>query len=89
MLPVVVGERPAKRQSIIYAVLTAAVSLIPFFTGAAGAIYLAGALVLGLGFVGIAVLDLERRRWTRRVFAYSIAYLALLFTLFAISPFLP
>jgi heme o synthase len=89
MLPVVAGERSAKRLSIIYAVLTAAVSVIPFFTGAAGEIYLAGAIVLGAGLVGIAVLDLDGRRWTRRVFSYSIVYLALLFTLFAISPFLP
>ncbi|HEV2414637.1 MAG TPA: heme o synthase [Candidatus Dormibacteraeota bacterium] len=89
MLPVVAGERTAKRQSIVYAALTLAVSVIPFFTGAAGAVYLAGAVVLGIGLVGISVLDLEGRRWTRRVFAYSIAYLALLFVLFALSPFLP
>jgi protoheme IX farnesyltransferase len=89
MLPVVGGEVSAKRQGIVYATLTAAASAVPFFTGSAGAIYLAGAMVLGLGFVGITVLDLTRRGWTRRVFAYSITYLALLFTLFAVSPFLP
>jgi protoheme IX farnesyltransferase len=89
MLPVVGGERSAKRQSIVYATLTAAVSAIPFFTGSAGAVYLAGAMVLGLGFVGITVMDLQVRGWTRRVFAYSIVYLALLFGLFAVSPFLP
>ena len=88
MLPVVVGDRSAKRQSIVYAVLTVAVSVVPFFTGSAGAIYLAGAVVLGLGLVGITVLDLEGRRWTRRVFTYSISYMALLFMLFAVSPFL-
>jgi protoheme IX farnesyltransferase len=90
MLPVVAGERSAKRQSIVYAVLTAAVSLIPFFTGSAGAVYLAGAVVLGVGLVGITMLDLEQgRRWTKRVFTYSLAYMALLFTLFAVSPFIP
>jgi protoheme IX farnesyltransferase len=88
MLPVVAGEQSAKRQSVVYAVLTAIVSVVPFFTGAAGAVYLAGASVLGVGLVGLTVLDLSGRRWTRRLFAYSIAYLALLFTLFAISPFL-
>ena len=89
MLPVVAGEQSAKRQSIVYAVLTAAVSVVPFFTGSAGDIYLAGAVVLGIGLVGITVLDLERKGWTRRLFGYSIVYVALLFTLFAVSPFLP
>jgi len=89
MLPVVSGERAAKRQSVVYAVLTAFVSVIPFFTGSAGAIYAAGAVVLGIGLVGLTVLDLSGRRWTRRLFAYSLVYMALLFGLFAISPFLP
>ena len=89
MLPVVSGEQSAKRQSVVYAVLTAAVSVIPFFTGLAGEVYMAGAVVLGVGLVGLTVLDLSGRRWTRRLFAYSILYLALLFILFAISPFLP
>jgi protoheme IX farnesyltransferase len=93
MLPVVAGgTRSAKRQSIVYAVLTAAVSVVPFFTGKAGAVYLAGAVVLGSGLVGVTVLDLlgvKGRRWTRRVFTYSITYVALLFILLAVSPFLP
>jgi protoheme IX farnesyltransferase len=89
MLPVVAGERSAKRRSVIYAALTAAVSVVPFFTGSAGVIYLAGATMLGLGLVAIAVLDLAGRRWTRRLFTYSIVYVALLFTLFAVSPYFP
>ena len=89
MLPVVSGERAAKRQSVVYAVLTALVSAVPFFTGSAGAIYLAGAVVLGVGLVGLTVLDLSGRRWTRRLFAYSLVYVALLFGIFAVSPFLP
>jgi len=89
MLPVVGGDSSAKRQSIVYAALTLAASVVPFFTGSAGAIYLAGATVLGVGLVGLTVLDLRGRRWTRRVFTYSITYMALLFALFAVSPFLP
>jgi protoheme IX farnesyltransferase len=89
MLPAIGGERSAKRLSIIYATLTVVVSVIPFFTGSAGQLYLAGAAVLGIGFVGITVLDLRGRRWTRRVFTYSLVYVALLFMLFAVSPFLP
>jgi len=89
MLPVVAGEQSAKRQSIVYAVLTLGASLVPFLTGAAGAVYLAGAIVLGLGLVGITLLDLEGKRWTRRLWTYSMVYLALLFAVFSVSPFLP
>ncbi|HKW70926.1 MAG TPA: heme o synthase [Candidatus Dormibacteraeota bacterium] len=89
MLPVVAGEQSAKRQTLVYAALTVAVSLVPFFTGAAGAVYLAGAVVLGVGLVGISVLDLEGRRWTRRLWTYSMVYVALLFAVFAVSPFVP
>src|SRR6266849_1088288 len=90
MLPVVSGERSAKRQSAVYALVTAIVSFVPFFTGSAGTIYLAGAAVLGCGLVGMTILDLSGgRRWTRRLFAYSIVYVAALFGLFAASPFFP
>lgn len=88
MLPVVSGERAAKRQSIVYATLAAIASVIPFFTGSAGLVYLAGAIVLGLGLIGISVLDLEGRHWTRRLWKYSMIYVALLFAIFAVSPFL-
>ena len=88
MLPVVAGERSAKRQTLVYAALTVAVSLVPFFTGSAGPVYLAGAIVLGIGLVAIAMLDLEGRRWTRRLWTYSMVYVALLFAVFAVSPFI-
>jgi heme o synthase len=89
MLPVVRGDAPAKRLGIVYASLTAVVSAVPFFAGAAGPVYLAAAGVLGAGLVVIAVLDLQGRRWTRRMWTYSMVYLALLFAAFALSPFMP
>ena len=89
MLPVVAGDVSAKRQTIVYAVLTVAVSLVPFFTGSAGPVYLGGAVVLGAGLVGIALLDLEGKAWTRRLWRYSMVYVAVLFAVFALSPFLP
>jgi len=46
--------------------------------------------VLCCGLVGITLLDLSScRRWTRRLFAYSIVYVDALFGLFAVSPFFP
>ena len=74
---------------MVYAALTVLVSLVPFFTGSAGSVYLAGAIVLGVGLVGISVLDLEGKRWTRRLWTYSMVYVALLFAIFAVSPFIP
>ena len=85
MMPVVASRSSTKRQSVLYAVLTLAVSLVPFFTHSVGVIYLAGAAVLGLGLVGVSVLDLRGKRWTRPLFAYSIAYLAALFTVLAVA----
>ena len=85
MMPVVASSTSTKRQSVLYAFLTLAVSLVPFFTHAVGPIYFAGAGVLGLGLVTVSVLDLRGRRWTRPLFAYSIAYLAALFTILAVA----
>ncbi|HEY7200722.1 MAG TPA: heme o synthase [Candidatus Dormibacteraeota bacterium] len=85
MMPVVAGRGPTKRQSLAYAVVTLAVSLVPFFTGAEGAIYLAGAALLGIGLVGLAALDLAAEGWTRRLYGYSSLYLAALFVLLMVG----
>ncbi len=85
MMPVVASTASTKRQSVAYAVATVAVSLVPYFTGDAGWVYLAGALLLGVGLVGVSILDLRGRRWTAPLFAYSIAYLAALFTVLALA----
>src|SRR2546423_3078194 len=59
MLPVVAGERSAKRQSVVYALATAIISVVPFFTGSAGADSLPGAAVLGCGLLCITPPDLR------------------------------
>jgi protoheme IX farnesyltransferase len=87
MLPVVEGERAAKRQSLGYALLTLVASLIPFFTHFEGSFYLAGALLLGIGLVSLCALDLARAGWTRRLWSYSMLYLAALFLVLAAGAF--
>ncbi|MDQ6792567.1 MAG: heme o synthase [Candidatus Dormibacteraeota bacterium] len=88
MLPAVAGgEGSAKRQSLVYALLTIGASLVPFFTHAEGTVYLAGAAVLGVGLVAICVLDLASGGWTARLFKYSMVYLAALFVLLGIGTF--
>jgi protoheme IX farnesyltransferase len=89
MLPVVAGDGSAKRQSLVYAALTVAASLVPFFTGAESAVYLAGAVVLGIGLLALCWLDLRERGWTARLFRYSLLYLAALFVLLGIGVFTP
>jgi heme o synthase len=85
MMPVVAGDGPTKRQSLIYAAATAAVSLVPFFTGAEGVVYLVGAVLLGIGLVALAALDLARTGWTRRLYGYSSLYVAALFVLLMVG----
>jgi protoheme IX farnesyltransferase len=83
MLPVVAGERETKRQMLAYTVLLLPVALAPWFLGIAGTPYLIGACVLGPLFVAAAVRVWFDRtdRSARRMFAFSILYLFLLFAL--------
>ena len=81
MLPVVRGDLAARRQIVVYTVGLVALSLLIVLSGALGRLYLAGAVVLGSGFVALAIINWRgrRQRWSRWLFDYSIAYLALLF----------
>ncbi|MCW2963108.1 MAG: Protoheme farnesyltransferase [Actinomycetia bacterium] len=87
MLPVARGERETVRQILIYTVVLLAASIAPFAIGSFGAIYLAGALLLGSAFLWLAV-RLARnttRRGAALLFHYSLLYLALLFVAVAID----
>jgi heme o synthase len=88
MLPAIAGgEHRAKRQSLLYALLTVAASAVPFFTHAENGVYLAGAIVLGGGLVALSALDLSGHGWTRRLWSYSMLYLAGLFVLLGVGSF--
>jgi protoheme IX farnesyltransferase len=83
MLPVVAGRAATTRQILIYSILLAPVSHLPWALGLAGAIYGLAALAGGALFVGLA-LRLHRagafdRRAAYRLFGFSIVYLTLLF----------
>ena len=81
MMPVARGERETRRQILLYTLLLYAVSQLPFCAGEFGAAYLVGSIVLGLLFIGGAVLLYRRadRRTALRLYLFSLAYLALLF----------
>ncbi|MDQ3758488.1 MAG: heme o synthase [Actinomycetota bacterium] len=87
MLPVVRGEEATRRQIVLYAAALAVLTVAPFVTGLFDGIYLASALVLGGGFLFLAV-RLARapsRRAALRLYLSSLAYLALLFTAMAVD----
>jgi protoheme IX farnesyltransferase len=90
MLPVVRGERQTTRSIVLYSLVLVAVTLLPVVWRTLGAVYLGAALGLGLVFLGLAV-ALQRQTTpvrARRLFGYSLAYLALLFVAMAIDPVL-
>jgi protoheme IX farnesyltransferase len=81
MLPVVRGEEETRRQIVWYSLAMVALTLVVWTLGFLGAIYVAAATVLGGLFIYYAV-----RLWreatapaARRLFLYSMLYLALLF----------
>lgn len=85
MMPNVAGERSTKNQIVVYALLTAAIAMVPAFTGLAGWAYGAFAAVLGLVFIicSIAVWRMpdgdEKMVAAKRMFAYSVLYLFVIF----------
>jgi protoheme IX farnesyltransferase len=83
MLPVVAGRAATTRQILVYSALLAPTSVLPCLLGFAGPIYGATAIVCGGIFVALAF-QLDRssnvdRKAAHRLFAFSIAYLFLLF----------
>lgn len=90
MLPVTHGVAFTKLQILLYSCLLLAVSLLPFASRMSGYFYLAGAIVLGLGFIREAWL-LYRAPGDERamgLFGYSIAYLGLLFAFLLVDHYL-
>jgi protoheme IX farnesyltransferase len=81
MMPVARGDLVTRRQILAYAVALVAFTVIPYATGLFGGMYLVAALVLGLGFVGLAADLLLRPSQAAavRLHLASLAYLALLF----------
>ncbi len=87
MMPVVAGKQSARAQILLYALLLAPITLMPWFLGFAGLAYGVTAAAVSAIFVSLAgeVWRLGRKdeqradRAARRLFAYSIFYLFILF----------
>ena len=85
MLPVVAGPRETKRQMLIYTIVLVPVALAPTLLGSVGWLYGAVALVMSAAFIAHAVAvwhaadDRRGHRAARRMFKFSLLYLAILF----------
>ncbi len=87
MLPVVAGERHTRQQIVLYTVVLVLVTILPALTRSFGAVYIAGAAVLNLVLLGCAIDAVRHQsaRSARRLFYYSMIYLALLFAVMAVD----
>jgi protoheme IX farnesyltransferase len=86
MMPVVAGETSTRRQILFYAVIMAAGAIAPWPLGYTGALYGWTAAILSAVFVGLSVQvgmrttrEGDMMRPEKRLFAFSIAYLFILF----------
>ncbi|NRB13530.1 MAG: protoheme IX farnesyltransferase [Rhizobiales bacterium] len=87
MMPSVKGEPATRRQILAYTYITAICGLLPALLGFAGLLYASAALVLGFGFIYFAH-QVHRHnsgdaatKAAKNMFAFSLLYLMLLFTL--------
>jgi protoheme IX farnesyltransferase len=81
MMPVVAGEAETRRQILIYALLLAPLALVPALIGMTSMAYGIVAAALGLNFVRLSWMLYRRSddAAAKRLFAFSILYLFLLF----------
>jgi protoheme IX farnesyltransferase len=85
MLPVVRGAEFTRKRILAYSLLLVAFTLLPVATGMFGALYLAAAVALGVGFLGLAAILLREpsKRAALRLYLSSLAYLFILFAAMA------
>jgi heme o synthase len=91
MMPVTHGVAFTRWQILFYTIILVLVTLLPWLTGMSGLIYLAGATVLNIGFLGYALAMFRSRneQLAMHMFNYSILYLMALFAFLLIDHHLP
>ncbi len=87
MMPVIFGVEETKKQMLLYSVALFIVTLIPYFYGFSGFLYLTSALILGLNFIyhSYKVFKNPIEANCKKMFGFSILYLFLLFTFMVID----
>lgn len=83
MLPVIAGSENTRKQMLIYTVILFISTLIPVFMEMRGIIYGVGAVLLGLRFIQYAFMLYRNysEGLSRRMFRFSLVYLAAIFVL--------
>ena len=84
MLPVVEPEgKITAQQIVIFTILLLPVSIMPYFFGVSGVIYLVGASLLGLWFLwtSIQAARAKSNEMARRLLLVSVLYLPIIFAL--------
>jgi protoheme IX farnesyltransferase len=90
MLPVTHGVPFTRLQILLYTIMLIVVSVLPFVFKMSGLFYLAGALLLGGGFLYYAVLLMkgDDESVAMKTFGYSIWYLMAMFTILLVDHYL-
>ena len=91
MLPVTHGENYTRLHILLYTILLAAVTVLPYTIGMSGLLYLLGVLLLNAVFLYYAITLKWRpnRQKAMDTFGYSIVYIFLLFGLMLLDAHLP
>jgi len=87
MLPVTHGVRFTRWQILFYTIILVLVTLLPWLTGMSGLAYLAGTIILNIGFLGyaIALMRSDDEQLAMSMFHYSVIYLMALFAFLLID----
>jgi protoheme IX farnesyltransferase len=88
MLPVVAGEQETRRQILLYTLILAPLGATPWLLGYAGLVYGITAAAMGAIMIALALRERkERVRYnaSKRLFAFSILYLFLLFAMLLVD----
>jgi heme o synthase len=87
MMPVARGEEATRQQMLLYSIQLVLVSVMPFLFGTLGAIYLTGAVILGIGllYMCLRLIQIKDKAMARATYKYTTSYLAFLFMLMIID----
>jgi protoheme IX farnesyltransferase len=89
MLPVVAGDMTTRRQILLYTLLLVPLGIAPWALGYAGLLYGATSVVTGAAMLLLAWQVFRERKpddgASRKMFAFSILYLFLLFTVLLVG----